>query len=248
MPADLTAVTGKPGMDDFQKRVHPTLLGYNVIEDDAQKRIIKGWIHHADSCLELGGGAGRITHFLEPYFNNVAMIDLADNSLQLARTKLKKTTLVRADISNVPMKDSSFDFIVMVKVVHLLPDPALAMREIQRVSRNHGILIMSFPNLQTNHLIRNFEDRVSPKLRHVFPTFGPAVWPLGYRPYPRPHELIVTEAFRLKGRRGTGLFDNYFGKVLSRFRFLHLIDVATSPLWFSKLEVFFKFEIIKESV
>ncbi|MDE1853176.1 MAG: class I SAM-dependent methyltransferase [Thaumarchaeota archaeon] len=159
----------------MQRRAHTTQLDRNVIEDASQKRIIGRWISHADSCLEMGGGYGRTTSFIEPFFHKVAMADVSEGSLQLARTVLRKTSLVQGDASSIPMKDSSFDFIFMVKVVHLLRDPALAMREIQRVSKDQGILMMTIPNLPMNSLIRSFEERVSPKLRHILPTFGPAI-------------------------------------------------------------------------
>jgi hypothetical protein len=55
----------------------------------------------------------------------------------------------------------------------------------------------------------------------------------------------MPRAFREEGRRGTGLFDNYLGKRLKGSGRLYLVDVATSPLWFLKLDIFLKFKVVK---
>jgi SAM-dependent methyltransferase len=217
---------------------------FNIIEAEAERSIIRSWIRPGGSCLELGGGVGRITRALEPLFAKVVMVDISRQNLNHAAPQLDKTHLIRSDISYVPAADSSFDYVIMLKVVHLLRDPSSVFEEIFRVTRNRGILILSIPNLRTNYFVGQLE-RMLPRLKTVLPVFGPAVWPLGERPYSRPDLMIVPKSFRLEDRRGTGLFDNYLGKALSSFRFLHLVDVATSPLWFFKPEVLYRFQVLK---
>jgi SAM-dependent methyltransferase len=217
---------------------------YNRLQAESERRIITNWIQRSDCCLELGGGVGRITQALEPYFANLTMIDLSAPSLQSAKSVLGRTQLLRSDAAHIPVRDSSFDCVLMIKVVHLIPSPSKVFREILRVAKNHSTMIMSVPNLQLDSLIRGLY-RISPSLRFILPTFGPSLWPLDRRPFLNPHRQIAPDSFVLRQKRGTGLFDNYPGKLLGRFRGLHLIDVATSPAWFLKPDILLKFEIVK---
>jgi SAM-dependent methyltransferase len=242
VPDGLGAV---PWLSGFEESDYTKLWDSKRIEDQAQKRIILGMIRPGGSCLELGGGFGRITKVLEPYFSRVVMVDLTKRNLRMARARLGKSQIVRSDVTSIPSRDSVFDTIVMVRVVHLLPDPLATMEEILRVAKDGAILVMSVPNLMTNRFVRDLDAKILPGIRHALPNYGPAVWPYGEEPYFAPHELFVPKQFRVTSVRGTGLFDNFVGKALNSLPWLHLVDVATSPLWFMKLDVFFRFEVKK---
>jgi SAM-dependent methyltransferase len=218
-------------------------VSFNRLEAGAQSSIISGWVRTPGSCLDLGGGYGRITQAVEPSFTDVLLVDVSRESLVAGRKRLGKADLVQSDANLIPARDSAFDYVIMTDVVHLLPDPAKVFREILRVTKNHGTLILTIPNLQMNALVRQL-TRIWPKVAYVQPTFGPAVWPLGTRPYPSP-ERVVPVSFRLRRKQGTGLLNNAFGKPLSRFRSLRFFDVATSSLWFLKLDVLYNFEVVK---
>jgi ubiquinone/menaquinone biosynthesis C-methylase UbiE len=239
------APSAVPWLSGFEEADYTKLWEGKRIEDAAQKRVILQMIRPGGSCLELGGGYGRITQVLEPYFREVMMVDLTKRNLRMASARLMKAGIVRSDVSMIPAKDSSFDSIVMIRVVHLLQDPEKTMKEILRVSKDGAILVMSIPNLMTNHLVRTLDAKLFPGIRHILPTYGPAIWPMGEKPYFSPQRLFVPEQFRVTARRGTGMFDNFVGKALNGIPCLYLLDVATSPLWFFKLDVFFRFEVRK---
>lgn len=236
-----------PWLDGFEQNDYSRLWDSKRIEAEAQTRILTGWVKPGESYLDLGGGFGRVARTIEPFFHRAALIDLTKRNLGMAKKNLKHTEIIRGDVSNIPARDSSFDFITMIRVVHLLPDPSRTMREILRVSKDEGILVMSVPNLAVNCAIRDLDPGVLSGIRHILPTYGPVVWPYGQRCIFSPHKLFVPKEFKLTGRRGTGLFDNFVGKSLNRFPQLHLLDVATSPFWFIKLDVFLRFEIRKSS-
>lgn len=232
-------------MEDFEKWDYTSVWRKKKLEDEAQKRIIRSWLKRSGSCLELGGGFGRVTSVIEEFFDLVVMIDLSRRNLSVAHTRLKKANLIRADVAHMPAADSCFDYVVMIRVIHLLDDPKTVMQEILRVSKDGGTLIMSVPNIPMNQLVHFMDGTMSAVLGRSGATFGKAVWPVGKGPYIEPHRTFTPSSFYLKERRGTGLFDNFLGMLLDRYRFLHLIDVATSQLWFFKLDVFLKFEIHK---
>lgn len=234
-----------PWLSGFEDSDYSKLWETKRIEDEAQRRILRKMIRPGESCLELGGGFGRITHVLESYFRQVIMIDLAKRNIRMARARLGRADLIHSDVSAIPARDSVFDSVFMIRVVHLLPDPASTLKEIRRVAKDGAVLVMSVPNLLTNKLVRDLDAKLLPGVRHFVPSYGPVVWPFGERPYLSPQELFIPQGFRVTARRGTGLFDNFVGKALNGLPWLSLLDVATSPLWFFKLDVFFRFEITK---
>mgnify|MGYP000497224761 FL=1 len=65
--------------------------------------------------------------------------------LAQARKKLAKrsnVTVEQADITALPYADDSFDVAVAGNVIHLLPDPEQALRELARVVRPGGTIIL----------------------------------------------------------------------------------------------------------
>lgn len=233
-------------LSDFEKHDYSMLWQDKQLEDAAQKHIVRSWLGKGESCVELGGGFGRITKLLESRFSSVTMLEFANRNLALAKRWLDCARLVRADISQLPLRADEFDCAVMVRVIHLLPDPAEVMLEIQRVVKDGGTVIISVPNLQMNRLTWALKGGLLPRsLRNRAQTYGAAAWPFDERPYFLPQRGFVPKSFKEEGRRGTGLFDNYLGKKLKGVRSLYLVDVATSPLWFLKLDVFLKFRVVK---
>lgn len=242
------AVPGTDGtsLSDFEEHDYSLLWEDKQLEDLAQKRIISDWLGRGENCLELGGGYGRLTGLLESRFSEVMMLEFARRNISMARKKLSKAHIVRADVAHIPARSDEFDCAIMVRVVHLLPDPAKVMKEVHRVVKNGGTVIISVPNLQMNRLSWDLKELLLPeRIRSRFQTYGKAEWPYDEKPHFLPHRYFVPDSFKPCGRRGTGMFDNYIGKMLARFRSLHLIDVATSPAWFFKFDVFMRFEVRK---
>lgn len=235
-----------PNLSDFEQHDYSALWRGKRLEDLAQKHIINSWLPSGESCLEVGGGYGRVTGLLEERFSQVAMLEFAKRNISMAKQRLRRTRIMRADAAHIPVRSDSFDCAVMVRVVHLLPEPDRVLREIYRVVRNGGTLVISVPNLQMNRLSWSLRGRLMPKgLRNRTRTYGSAEWPYGERPYLLPSRFFVPASFEPRGRKGTGLFDNYMGKVLGRFRPLYLVDVATSPLWLFKFDIFMRFVVRK---
>jgi SAM-dependent methyltransferase len=233
-------------LSDFEEHDYSALWLDKQLEDSAQKHIIRNWLGGGESCLELGGGYGRLTGLLESRFPQMTMLEFANRNIAMAKRRLSRTRIIRADAAHIPVRSDVFDCAVMVRVVHLLPDPAKVMREVYRVVKNQGTVIISVPNLQMNRLSWEFKGRLLPKgLRNRSQTYGTAAWPYDERPHFLPHRGFVPASFKPRGRKGTGLFDNYVGKMLGRFKSLYLIDVVTSPFWFFKFDIFLRFEVRK---
>jgi ubiquinone/menaquinone biosynthesis C-methylase UbiE len=133
LPGMLTAVTGK-------------LTGHEALAG----RLINPGAFDVRGCkriLDAGCGNGRYTHFLLKQADPDALItgfDYSQNMLRRARERLHsdRASQVAADLTRLPYADASFDAVVCGWVLEHLPDPRPGLRELARVLRPSGKLLL----------------------------------------------------------------------------------------------------------
>lgn len=100
--------------------------------------------------LELGVGTGRIAWPVAAAGCRVVGIDIAHDMLQVAHhaaADIENTggaqhlSLLQGDVARLPFADQSFDAVLAVHVLHLIPDWRAALVEIARVMRPGGVFI-----------------------------------------------------------------------------------------------------------
>jgi len=88
--------------------------------------------------LDHGCGTGLLAEFLRaPLFG----IDLSFEMLK--RAKERGEIVVQGDLEHLPFKDKSFDFVLSFTCLQNLQHPALALKELRRISNN---VILSYLN------------------------------------------------------------------------------------------------------
>jgi len=202
--------------------------------DRAERKLLSDWIEPGNACLELGGGYGRLTSVLEQKFGQTVMLDFSRRNIAKASLRLKATGIARGTVGRIPFKDSTFDTVVAVRVLHHVPDLAGVIAEMARVSRDGGCLILGVPNTA----------RVDGPLKNSFVALGPQ----GHRIYSAPLKAYAHSSLRRVEVRGLGLFDNRVGRFLRAQDALCWLDVATSAAWVLKPEVFMKFRVEKSAL
>ena len=115
------------------------------VEEKALKRLLpKG----GEFMLELGAGAGRNT----PRYSNferVALLDYSRTQLEQARERLGNSSrylFIAADVYNLPFVSGLFDGATMIRTLHHMAEPQLALDQVARVMRPEGIFILEFAN------------------------------------------------------------------------------------------------------
>jgi ubiquinone/menaquinone biosynthesis C-methylase UbiE len=93
--------------------------------------------------LELAAGTGLVTQRIAPVVTRLVATDRSDAMLEVLRGRMADVPGVEirsADALALPFADDSFDALVAANLLHLLPNPALALAEMRRVLRPSGLL------------------------------------------------------------------------------------------------------------
>jgi SAM-dependent methyltransferase len=101
-----------------------------------------------DRLIEVGAGFGRLADEYTGY-REVVLLDPSETMLRAARDRLGSNSgisFVPGDAGALPFPDASFDVAVCVRVLHHLEDPGPAIKEIARVVRPGGIVIIESAN------------------------------------------------------------------------------------------------------
>lgn len=104
-------------------------------------------VRGCNSILDAACGNGRYSLFLVKHADSDAKItafDLSQKMLARARRRLQsdRVTHAAADLTRLPYADAAFDAIVCGWVLEHLPDPRPGLRELSRVLRPRGRLLL----------------------------------------------------------------------------------------------------------
>lgn len=129
---------------DFDKRINYVAGERNIeaIQTALAAQSFNGKV------LELGCGNGTFSASLAPKADRLYVTDVSDQMLSVCRDRLKhlgNVEVEKQDCFALSYPDSKFDFVVMVNLLHVIPEPEKAIRESKRVLRANGkILVVSF--------------------------------------------------------------------------------------------------------
>jgi ubiquinone/menaquinone biosynthesis C-methylase UbiE len=99
-----------------------------------------------NDVLEIGCGTGTFTAALEGRFRRLVAVDISVELLNVARERVPGATFAQMDAHDMSFRDSSFDSVVGVSILHHL-DWALTLRNLRRLLRPGGRILFSEPNL-----------------------------------------------------------------------------------------------------
>ncbi len=112
---------------------------------DGTGAVVARLIRPGDTVLECACGTGTITAAIAPACARVVATDFSEGMLKQARKKLARfphVVVEQADITDLHYADDSFDVVVAGNVIHLLPEPGDALKELKRVVRPGGTIIV----------------------------------------------------------------------------------------------------------
>ena len=128
-------------------------------------------IKAGDRVLEVGVGTG-INATLYPRDCHVTGIDLSDSMLEKARERVARkdisnVRLLEMDAANLKFADNSFDIVYAPYLISVVPDPVAVAREMHRVCRPGGRVILLNHFRSPNAVLAWFERAISPFTVHI---------------------------------------------------------------------------------
>jgi phosphatidylethanolamine/phosphatidyl-N-methylethanolamine N-methyltransferase len=124
-----------------------------------------------DRVLEVGVGTG-INISLYPTNCRITGIDLSAGMLdkareRVARRNLRNVRLLEMDAANMTFADDSFDVVYAPYLVSVVPDPVKVAREMRRVCRPGGKIIILNHFRSANPILSRIERAISPFTVHI---------------------------------------------------------------------------------
>lgn len=132
-------------------------------------------IESTDYVLECACGTGMISKAVAEKCQRLIATDCSNSMLKRAKKKcrkLKNVDFAQADIMHLEYEDNTFDKIIAGNVIHLLDEPYKALKELERVCRVGGQLIIpTYVNMEkkgkTNIFVRAI-DKAGASFKNQF--------------------------------------------------------------------------------
>jgi len=121
--------------------------------------------------LEVGVGTG-INAALYPRDCTVIGIDLSSSMLEkardrVARKEIRNVRLLEMDAADMRFPDGAFDIVYAPYLISVVPDPVAVVREMRRVCRRGGRIVILNHFRSRNPLLASIERAISPFTVHI---------------------------------------------------------------------------------
>lgn len=128
-------------------------------------------IRPGDHVLEVGTGTA-LTAPIYPRHCRVAAVDLSASMLRRARRRvgragLTHVRLLAADAARLTFADASFDRVCAPYVISVVPDPVAVLREMRRVCRPGGRIVILNHFQSPNRVLASVERALAPLSLHA---------------------------------------------------------------------------------
>jgi len=106
--------------------------------------LLAPWLHRVERVLDAGcGPAGNGARIVD--HGCVVGVDQSPQALALVRDREPTTVPVQANVEALPFADQCFDAVVALTVLYTVADDAAAARELARVTRRGGAVLLVEP-------------------------------------------------------------------------------------------------------
>lgn len=142
---------------------------YDLMEKPMESMLMDDWRKELfekieeKKILEVGVGTGKNLEFYSTD-KEVTGIDFSEKMLEKAKNKSKDkdhVTLMEMDAENMTFEDNTFDTVVTSCVFCSVPDPVKGLKEIRRVCKNGGKVIMLEHMRSNKPVVGKIMDRIN---------------------------------------------------------------------------------------
>jgi ubiquinone/menaquinone biosynthesis C-methylase UbiE len=167
-------------MDTWAEAVEYDAMDFTAV-NTAFAQLVLQLLPQQGTILDLGTGTARIPILVaqqSPQLNIIG-IDLSENMLKIGRENVNSAglnhqiKLEKVDAKNLSYLDQQFDGVISNSIIHHLPDPIPCLKEIKRILKpNGGLLLRDLlrpENTETwEHLVREYAADCNDHQRQLF--------------------------------------------------------------------------------
>jgi len=162
--------------EKIRRRYDRVAKVYDVFEQPMEAMALKKWRLEVmkgleGKVLEVGVGTGKNI----PYYPDdidITAIDFSSKMLDKARSKAEKfkknVGLSQMDAQNMDFMDNTFDMVFTTCVFCSVPDPIKGLKEIRRVCKPNGKIIMIEHVRSENKIIGTIMDLINPIIVNLY--------------------------------------------------------------------------------
>lgn len=165
--------------------------------------------------LNIWSRTGNAIPFLKEKFPDAEIINMevSDNLILLARQKFPDENFMKTDLENISFENDFFDAVLSLETLEHAPKPLALIKELHRVLKPEGKLVMSLPPKTAR-----FAERIS---FYLLKNHGEG--PYNFLPSKTVKKLLAESGFKLILHKGTLLFPfgpkwfrNFGEKIIAR--------------------------------
>lgn len=108
--------------------------------------VLPGLFNPGEKVLDLGCGDGAVSEYLADMGVKVVAVDISEEAVKVAKKRGVNAKVVDVE-KGLPFKDEQFDAVFWGDNVEHLFDPEQTLKEIRRVLKKKGRLVLSCPNM-----------------------------------------------------------------------------------------------------
>lgn len=156
------------------------LIGKSSDRLEKMLKIVRNLKQEPENILDIGCGTGYFAHLLKVMYPNAKVygVDISRTALSIGRNKYKDIKFLKADAEiKLPFKDNMFDLLISGEHIEHVRDIDQTLLEINRVTKNGGVLVVTTPNLASwmNRILLLFGKQpwyLDPSLRKTLAVFS----------------------------------------------------------------------------
>lgn len=195
------------------------------------------------NLLDIACGDGYMLLLLSNYTHCFLYgLDISTRRVRLARDRGNFSCVV-SDAQQIPFGPNSFDIVVSIETIEHLISPEAMLKEVNRILKNEGILILMTPSL--HRIFFSFNPLTS--FLTILSLYNPSVLPKYHNLYdPTKEETVIHRAFSIKDISGMLLRNGFEVLRLETLEFPTIVSQFHSKLFKTEQKFWSKAPILRK--
>ncbi len=141
------------------ERINTTIFNANTLEHLHRYALVRDIVKEK-VVLDIASGEGYGSNLLAKTAREVFGVDICAETINNAKSTYSADNLkfVQGDAANIPFQPNTFDVIICFETIEHVINQDAVMRELKRVLKNDGVLVISTPEKKKYSDDKNFKN------------------------------------------------------------------------------------------